>query len=388
MLRRIALTSLVIAAPLAAAPALADAPGNPGTVQFKGASFPIEESAGEVVVIVRRHGGSSGEVSVDFETFDGSALAGEDYTATAGTLVWGDGDGADKTVPIEILVDDVGEPLETFSVMLSNPVGGVAIGAVATTVVRIKPHDGDDDGGGGGGGGETGTCIKLRSSTFPAFESAGEATFVVERGGDGAGEASVDYLTIDGSAVAGEDYLPVSGTLVWPDGVVGEMSVPVPLIDDEVAEGDETISVIITNAVGGTLGCQDTASIVVVDDDGGGEGACVPDEETLCLAGGRFALQGSWSDFQGGQGAFRAVPSTDQAGLFWFFDARNIEVMVKVLDGCALNGHRWVFLAATTNVGYTLEVTDLATGAVKSYINPLGTRAPATTDVEAFPCTP
>jgi len=388
MSRRLSLIPLLLAVPLATPPALADAPGDPGTVQFKGASFPIEESAGEVVVIVRRHGGSTGEVSVDFETFDGSAIAGEDYTATNGTLTWGDGDGEDKTIPIEILVDEIGEPQETFSVMLSNPVGGVEIGAIATTVVRIKPHDGEDGGGGGGGGGEETQCIKLRSSTFPAFESAGEAMFVVEREGDGAGEASVDYLTIDGSAVAGEDYTPVAGTLTWPDGVAGEMSVAVPLVNDEVAEGDETISVVITNAVGGMLGCQDTASIVIVDDDGGGEGGCVPDEETLCLGGGRFALRGNWTDFQGGQGAFRAVPSTDQSGLFWFFDARNIEVMVKVLDGCALNDHRWVFLAATTNVGYTLEVTDLATGAVRFYTNPLGTRAPATTDVEAFPCTP
>ena len=60
--------------------------------------------------------------------------------------------------------------------------------------------------------------------------------------------------------------------------------------------------------------------------------------------------------------------------------------MVKILDGCALNQHRWVFFAATTNVGYTLEVTDQATGAVKTYTNALGAQSPATTDVNAFAC--
>lgn len=360
-------------------------PGDPGTVQFRGASFPVAESAGQVEVIVRRHGGESGAVSVDFATTDGSALAGEDYTGQTGTLAWGDGDGDDKVITIEILIDDLVEPQETFGVQLSNPTGGVEIGAVSTTVVHIKPEgedDGDDDGDDEGDD----TCIKLDSASFPAFESAGLATFVVEREGDGAGAASVDYATFDGSAIAGQDYTTTAGTLSWADGEVGEKSVTVPLTDDTEAESDETISVVLTNAVGGTLGCRDTASIVIVDDDGGGEGACVPDDETLCLDDSRYALRGTWTDFQGAQGAFRAVPSTDQSGLFWFFDSSNMEVMVKVLDGCALNGHRWVFFAATTNVGYRLEVTDLRTGAVKTYTNPIGTRAAVTTDVDAFAC--
>ncbi len=372
---------------LAVAPASATgAPGDPGTVQFKGSSFPIEEEAGQVEVIVRRHGGDTGEVSVDFTTVDGSAIAGEDYTTIAGTLVWGDGDDDDKIITIEILIDAVIEPQETFGVQISNPVGGVEIGAISSTVVRIKPEGDDDDDGDGDGDGDGANCIRLTSSDFPAFESAGAATFVVERGGDGVGAASVDFMTFEGSATDPEDFTIINGTVSWADGETGEKSVSVPVVDDTVGEADETVSVVLTNAVGGTLGCRDTASIVIVDDDGGSEGACVPDGETLCLGDSRFALSGSWTDFQGGQGAFRAVPATDQSGLFWFFDPRNVEVIVKVLDGCALNGHRWVFLAATTNVGYSLEVTDLATGATRTYTNPLGRQSPATTDVTAFAC--
>ena len=58
--------------------------------------------------------------------------------------------------------------------------------------------------------------------------------------------------------------------------------------------------------------------------------------------------------------------------------------MVKVLDGCAINGHFWVFTAASTDVAYTVEVTDTLTGETVSYSNALGERAPAVTDVEAF----
>jgi hypothetical protein len=58
--------------------------------------------------------------------------------------------------------------------------------------------------------------------------------------------------------------------------------------------------------------------------------------------------------------------------------------MVKVLDGCASNGHYWVFAAATTNVEYTLRVTDVLTGDVREYLNPLGNSSPAVTDTAAF----
>ena len=57
-LRILALQAILLAAALFSPPALrADRPGDPGTVQFRGASFPVEESAGHVDVIVRRHGG-------------------------------------------------------------------------------------------------------------------------------------------------------------------------------------------------------------------------------------------------------------------------------------------------------------------------------------------
>ncbi len=357
--------------------------GDPGFVQFRGASFPVHESDGAAVVVVRRHRGTSGEVSVDFQTHDGTALAGEDYTAAAGTLTWAAGDGGDKTIAIEILADDVAEGLETFGVALSNPTGGVEVGTLAETVVRVLPQDG-----GGGDPVPPASRIRLRSAIFPAFESAGAATFVVVRQGDSAGPANVDYSTFDGSATAGADYTTTAGTLNWADGETGAKSVTVPLIDDTIAERQETVSIVLTNAVGGELGGRDTASILILDDDHGGQDACVSDEETMCLANNRFALRGTWTDFQGGQGVFRAVPSTDESGLFWFFDESNMEVLVKVVDGCALNNHRWLFFAATTNVAYTFEVTDLRTGAARTYTNPLGTRAPATTDVDAFLCSP
>ncbi|HUP22436.1 MAG TPA: hypothetical protein VNB06_05795 [Thermoanaerobaculia bacterium] len=69
---------------------------------------------------------------------------------------------------------------------------------------------------------------------------------------------------------------------------------------------------------------------------------------------------------------------------FWFFDPSNVELIVKILAGCALNGHYWVFGSASTDVGYRFTIRDGLSGASKTYVNLLGTAAPATTDTLAF----
>jgi hypothetical protein len=77
--------------------------------------------------------------------------------------------------------------------------------------------------------------------------------------------------------------------------------------------------------------------------------------------------------------------SSDSA-IFWFYNDRNFEVMLKVLNGCGINGYWWVFIGALTNQAYSIQVGDAATQQVNTYSNNLGTRAPAVADTHAFPC--
>lgn len=121
-----------------------------------------------------------------------------------------------------------------------------------------------------------------------------------------------------------------------------------------------------------------------------GIGGCVPGPAVLCLGNGRFQVEVTWRDFQGGSGAGSVVPraSSDDSGVFWFFAPDNWELLVKVLDGCAINGRHWVFAAATTNVDYTLKVTDTETQEVWTWRNPPGRSSPAVTDTNALGCTP
>lgn len=116
----------------------------------------------------------------------------------------------------------------------------------------------------------------------------------------------------------------------------------------------------------------------------GGE-TCVSSATTLCLGGGRFRAEVTWEDFAGKTGAGTVVPTDSPgSGLFWFFDPASWELMIKVIDGCAVNGRHWVFAAATTNVHYVLTVTDTTTGRSRRYENSSGVVSPAITDTGTF----
>ena len=71
----------------------------------------------------------------------------------------------------------------------------------------------------------------------------------------------------------------------------------------------------------------------------------------------------------------QAVPLTGDTGGFWFFDAANTELIVKVLDARSLHAGYWVFYGALSDVEYTVTVTDTQTGQTKTYQNPAGTLA-------------
>jgi PKD repeat protein len=122
------------------------------------------------------------------------------------------------------------------------------------------------------------------------------------------------------------------------------------------------------------------------------QGALVPCDPTvasnLCLGMKRFQATIHWVKPDGTNGDGTAVPLTDDSGYFWFFDNSNIETVVKVLNGCAIGGHYWVFAAGLTNVQATLTVLDTNNGTVKTYNNPQGTAFAPIQDTSAFATCP
>jgi photosystem II stability/assembly factor-like uncharacterized protein len=113
-------------------------------------------------------------------------------------------------------------------------------------------------------------------------------------------------------------------------------------------------------------------------------GSCVADATSLCLNGGRFRVQVNWFAVNiASSGAGQTNPLTSDSGAFWFFTPGNLELIVKVVDGRAVNGHFWVFYGALSDVEYTITVTDTETGTSRSYSNPQG-RLASVADTSAF----
>ncbi len=92
---------------------------------------------------------------------------------------------------------------------------------------------------------------------------------------------------------------------------------------------------------------------------------------------------------------------SDTAALFYFFSPDNPEMLLKVLDGCGVNGHWWVFGSAATDLRYRISVWDHASErdstnrfATVRYEHTDGvivgsngfSRVGVINDVQAFPC--
>lgn len=123
---------------------------------------------------------------------------------------------------------------------------------------------------------------------------------------------------------------------------------------------------------------------------------CTPSPTTLCVdrtpGDRRFRVRMHYASSRSGgiEGDGQVIELSSlgvaRGGLFWFFNAANPEVLVKVLDGCPVNDHFWVFYSAGTNLGFTLEVLDTVTGQAFSSSNPDFVAAAPVQEVDALPC--
>jgi uncharacterized delta-60 repeat protein len=228
----------------------------PGVIGVKTMEVQARESERQATVVVRRTGGSSGAVSVDYHTdvVAGSATVGKDFEATQGQLEWASGETGDKTIVVPILGDQVEyEGKEQFVVTLEKPVGG-GLGS-STGLVTIL------------GDGYPHGAFAIRRGTPVVRESDAIATFFVYRIDGGSGAVSVTVQPVAGTAAQGTDFNVDPVTLAWADGQVSPQLVTVRITDDHVTESDETFSMTLTNPTGEAVIALDeaTASVIIQD---------------------------------------------------------------------------------------------------------------------------
>ncbi|MFZ4593010.1 MAG: beta strand repeat-containing protein [Verrucomicrobiaceae bacterium] len=115
--------------------------GTPGTLAFGAAQYSFPESSGTIQIPIVRTGGVSGAQTVTVNSANGSATAPTDYTAVTASVV-NVGDGVSTVnVPVTLFDTIANETNETFTLTLSNVTGGAALGAIATTTIRILEFD-------------------------------------------------------------------------------------------------------------------------------------------------------------------------------------------------------------------------------------------------------
>ncbi len=195
---------------------------------------------------------SSGQVvSVQYATADGTATAGQDYTAVSGALTFNPGE-TSKGITVSVQSDLVDEGSgETFTVNLSGAVNATAYDAQGLGTIT------DDD---------TATLSIANASVTEGDSGTTPSVFTVSLSLPSAFTVTVDFATQDGAAIAGQDYTPVSGTLTFAPGVQ-QRTVTVPVLGDTLDEPTEHYYVNLSNAHNSTI-ADNSAQGYIVDDDG------------------------------------------------------------------------------------------------------------------------
>ena len=112
--------------------------------------------------------------------------------------------------------------------------------------------------------------IKFDERTFLGLESGGVAVITVERSNGEDGSASIQYSTANGTASASSDYTAVSGTISWGPGDGSTRTFTVPLVNDGIDEGNETVNLVLSNPTGGAvIDAERGAAVLTIMDTGG-----------------------------------------------------------------------------------------------------------------------
>jgi hypothetical protein len=231
-----------------------------GTVAMASAAASVNEGAGAVALTITRAGGQAAGVIVAYRTNDGvgTAMAGSDYTSTAGTLTFAEGE-TSKTISVPIINDTIVDPAETFTFELTEVSGaGATLGMPSSTTVTIADNDG-----------AAATQIQFALASVGVGEADGAARIYLTRTGVLTGKSTVSYATSDGGARAGVDYTAAQGTLTFAAGQ-SRRAFSVPITDDCLVQGTHQLTLTLSSPAGAALGAPATSTVVISDNDKAG----------------------------------------------------------------------------------------------------------------------
>ncbi|MET0503537.1 MAG: Calx-beta domain-containing protein, partial [Candidatus Binatia bacterium] len=215
-----------------------------------------EEGATSGTFTVSRTGAGTTAALTVFYQVAGTATNGADYQTLAGSVTIPAG-GNSATVTVTPIDDGtVGEGNETVILnLLANAdyILGTSKSATVTIVDKNPPPVG---------------TVQFSAANFSVSEGGGSAAIAITRAGGSNGAISVTVASSNGTATAGSDYTATTHTVSFANGDTATKTVNIPISNDTVFEGDETLNLTLSNPTGGsTLGTLRVAVLTIVDND-------------------------------------------------------------------------------------------------------------------------
>jgi uncharacterized delta-60 repeat protein len=190
-------------------------------------------------------------LQVNYSTADGTALAGSDYQAVSGTLIFTNGLATNTfTVPIYNSGTVTGD--KAFSVILTNVTAPGQITPYRTQSVVIA---------------ESNSGLRFSQGNYQVFKNGVSATINVFRTGYTDSVVSVNYLATNGTAIGGVNFVPTSGVLVFPNGVTSQ-NFNVTLIANNVVQPNLSVLLQLSNPTNGLLVAPSAATLTILENGG------------------------------------------------------------------------------------------------------------------------
>ena len=226
-----------------------------GQFSFSATNYTVNETDGTAYLTVLRTNGTSGTVSVTYNTIPGTASPGVSYVTTVGTLTFNNGD-TSKTFAVPLVQNNLVLGTVNFSVALalSSSTNGATLIAPTNATVNILDKN---------------TGFAFANATNTIIETAGFVAVNVLRIGATNSSVQVNYATVNGTAVNHVNYQSQGGTLSFASGASLD-SIQVPLIYDPQVTGPLYFTIVLSNpSVGTSIVAPATNTVVVLDADAG-----------------------------------------------------------------------------------------------------------------------
>lgn len=252
-----------------------------GGVFASGGSFgvPVQayEAAGKAYIPIMRMYGAKYrglKFEVRWRTSNGTAIAGVDYVASSGGLIWQDYEITTKVAVIPLIqTSDVNNKYFNFIIdgvfVYPDPFGTNGRALYLFTGGPIKPYPGPSydhtqsfqvnivrQGRG---------QLSFVGTPYSVQRPGGTTTVTlqVQRFGGFKGAVGCSFHTTDGTAVAGVAYTAQTGTLSWADGEGGTKNIVITILNG--GSGTQDFTVTIDTPTGGvTIGATPTATVNIV----------------------------------------------------------------------------------------------------------------------------